>query len=208
MKGSHFACFLVSLLVLSCADNDTTATVDAEWNLTCPDDREVGCGSLASGTCLSEDDEGVVGPGWRSIVGRSGDTACTGDKLIASCQAVERPSGVTEIHIEANIGDAFAFELAGAAVDSGDGSMTESTCRLRILEDGAEYGGLVTGGCGTEAPSMEQPCQLSNIETGGGVVTFGLECASLISATSANGFDLGALGGGPTTMRFSNCAGF
>ena len=79
--------------------------------------------------------------------------------------------------------------------------------QLTITEDGAVYGGEQAGTCGTEEPSMEQPCRLSNITTGGGAVEFDLECESLISAAVA-GFDVGAIGPGPTTIRFENCTGF
>ena len=207
MKVDHFACFLVSMLALSCADNDSTVRVFAEWNLSCPADTDVDCGSLADPqTCLSEDEEGVVAPGWRSIVGSSGETACTGDSIIASCEAIDR-NGFRVVFLEVNVGDDFALELRGATVDSDDGSMEQSACYVTITEDGAVYGGMATGACGTEAPSMEQPCQLSNITTGGGVVEFDLECTSLISSAVA-GFDVGTIGPGPTRIRFENCTGF
>jgi hypothetical protein len=208
MKFSHLACLLGSILVLSCADGDGTVRVVAEWNLSCPADTDVDCGSLADPpTCLREDDEGaVVATGWRSIVGLSGDPACTGDKIFASCEVIEQQNGATLVFLEADAGDDFAFELRGARVDLNDGSMPESACYVTITEDGAMYGGMATGVCGTDEPSMEQPCQLSNITIGGGVVEFDLECVSLISSAVA-GFDVGAIGPGPTTIRFENCTG-
>ena len=186
------------LLALSCAESGGTVLVDVEYNLTCPDDTAVGCGSLASDTCL-----GSVGQ--HAIIGARGETSCTGDPIVASCEAVERPNGLTVIFLEANIGSDFAFELQGATIDSGGNGTEQTACNVTITEDGAAYD---LGGCGTEAPSMEQPCQLSNISTEGGEVVFDLECKSLISRTTTNGFDVGALGGGPTTIRFSNCSGF
>lgn len=207
MKVSRLSCLLVSMLVLSCADTDNTVRVSAEWNLSCPADTDVDCGSFADPpTCLREDEEGVVGPGWRSIVGSSGDSACTGDNIFASCEVVEQQNGATLVFLEADAGDDFAFQLRGARVDLDDGSMPESACYVTITEDGATYGGMVTGVCGTDEPSMQQPCQLSNITVGGGVVEFDLECESLISAAVA-GFDVGAIGPGPTTIRFENCTG-
>ena len=199
MKISRFSCVLGALLLASCADSGTVM-VDAEWNLTCPDGGAFGCGSLAPETCL-----GNVGN--RAIIGARGDMSCTGDPIIVSCEAVHRTDGRTVFFLKANINDRFALELAGASVDAGDGSAEASGCFVRILENQAEYGGLVTGGCGTDAPSLEQPCQLSNISTGGGEVVFDLECRSLRSSTTGNAFDVGALGGGPTTIRFANCIG-
>ena len=208
MKASRFACLLVSMLALSCASSDAPVSVDAEWNLSCPGDTDVDCAPIADPqTCLSEDDEGVVAPGWRSMVGSSGDTACTGDKLVASCEAIDRPDGVRVVFLRVGVGDGFALELRGATVDAGDGSTEQTECYVTITEDGAVYGGEQAGTCGTEEPSMEQPCRLSNIMTGGGAVEFDLECESLISAAVA-GFDVGAIGPGPTAIRFENCAGF
>jgi hypothetical protein len=209
MKVSRLSCLLVSMFLLSCADSDGAVRVVAEWNLSCPADTDVDCGSLADPpTCLREDEEGVVGPGWRSIVGSNGDTACTGDRIFASCEVVEQPNGATLAFLEASVGDDFAFKLRGARVDSDDGSMPESGCFVTITEFGFMYGGgEATGSCGTEEPlPMEQPCQLSNITTGDGVVEFDLECKSLISA-AVSGFDVGAIGPGPTTIRFENCTG-
>ena len=193
---SRFLCALLPLFALSCADSGGPVVVDAQWNLSCPSSG-VGCGSWAQETCIGNG-------GQREIVGEHGQAACDGDQIIARCVAVDQSDGTRKLTLEANIGDKFAFELRGATVDSG-GSVEQTACNVTIIEDEVPYD---VGACGQEPPSVNQPCQLSNIETGGGVVTFGLECASLISATSANGFDLGALGGGPTTMRFSNCAGF
>jgi hypothetical protein len=186
------------LLALSCAESGGTVMVDVEYNLTCPDDTAVGCGSLAPETCL-----GSVGQ--RAIVGARGETSCTGEPIVASCEAVNRPDGLTVVFLEANIGNEFAFELAGATVDDDGQGGGQTVCNVTITEDGAVYD---LGGCGTEEPSMEQPCQLSNVSAEGGEVVFDLECKSLINRASTNGFDVGAVGGGPTTIRFSNCSGF
>ena len=47
---------------------------------------------------------------------------------------------------------------------------------VTITEDGAVYD---LGGCGTEEPSMEQPCQLSNVSAEGGEVVFDPEIGDL-----------------------------
>ena len=208
MKVSRLSCLLMPMLALSCASNDSTVRVVAEWNLSCPADTDVDCGSFADPpTCLREDEDGVVAPGWRSIVGSNGETACTGDPIVASCEAIDRMDGRTVVFLEVNVGDEFALDIRGATVDSDDGSMEDSACFVTVTEDSAIYGGMATGVCGTDEPSMEQPCQLSNITTGGGVVEFDLECESLISSAVA-GFDVGAIGPGPATIRFENCSGF
>jgi hypothetical protein len=186
------------LLTLSCAGDDGTVAVDAQWNLTCPVGSEVGCGSLAEDTCLGD-------VGQRAIVGARGDSACTGDPIIASCQAIDRPNGLRAVFLEAKVGDGFEFLLSGAAVDPADGSIQGSACNVTVVEDGLPYD---VGACGGDPPSMDQPCQLSNIATDGGEVAFDLQCRSLLSSTSGLGFDVGAVGGGPTTIRFSNCTGF
>jgi len=58
------------------------------------------------------------------------------------------------------------------------------------------------GACGEDPPSVDQPCQLLNVETSGNEVAFDLNCASLVSGTTGFAFDVGA------TIRFSNCTGF
>jgi hypothetical protein len=170
--------------------------VDAEWNLTCPAGSAVDCGALVPNTCL-----GVVGQ--RSIVGEHGQLACTGDPIVAVCEVVERIDGMRTVTLEANVGDKFAFELRGATIDA-DGSVEQTACNVTIIEDQVSYD---IGACGQDAPSMEQPCELSDVSVEGNEVSFGLECRSLISSTTAAGFNVGAVGGGPTTIRFDNCLG-
>jgi hypothetical protein len=191
-------CLFALCLSISCAESAEMASVDATWNLTCPIDSAVGCGSLAEDTCLGD-------AGQRTIAGERGSTACDGEPLVASCEAIERSNGTRVIFLEASIGSDFAFELRGATVDAGDGSVEASACTVTIVEDGLPYD---VGSCGTEPPSMEQPCQLSDVSTDGGDVEFDLLCRSLISSTTENGFDVGAVGGGPTTISFRNCDGF
>ena len=190
---SRLLCGVLPLLALSCADSGGSVVVDAQWNLSCPSSG-ADCGSMSPLTCLGAG-------GQREIVGGHRQTACTGDPIIAICEAVERSDG-RFISIVANVGDKFAFEL-GAKIVS-DGSVEESSCNVTIIEDEVPYD---VGTCGDEEPSMAQPCQLSNVSTEGEVV-FDLECRSLFSSVTDTAFDVGAVGGGPTTIRFANCTGF
>ncbi len=201
MKTSLWMCVLLPLLALSCADSGPV-TVDARWNLTCPADSAAGCGSLAKGTCL-----GVAGQ--REIVGAHRQESCTGDPILATCEAVPRSDGTTNISLEVSVLSSnnrvrFGFELSGATIDTVDGTVQETACNVTITEDELAYN---IGGCGIETPSMLQPCQLSNIDVTGSSVTLDLECDSLLSSTSDLGFDVGAVGGGPTTIQFANCRG-
>jgi hypothetical protein len=205
MKYGRILGALALLSATSCAESSNTVTVDAEWNLTCPAGNEVGCGALAPETCLNDSEDGFFSPGWRSILGARGESSCTGEPIVAGCEAVERSSGMRVVFLEASVGGDFAFELTGATVDPGDGSMQQTACNVTVVEDGLPYD---VGACGEDPPSMEQPCQLSNISTEGGEVVFDLECDALLSSVTGNGFDLGAVGGGPTTIRFNNCDGF
>lgn len=196
---------LIAALAVSCAEGDQAVSVESSWNLSCPVDSGVGCGSLAPETCLGAG-------GQRSIVGTLGDPACDGEPIIASCESISRPDGTRVFFLEASVDSNpntllpdFAFELRGAALDADDGSMESSACSVTIIEDGLAYD---VGTCGADPPSMEQPCQLSNITTENGEVAFDLRCRTLISSTSGNAFDVGAVGGGPTRMRFRNCQGF
>jgi hypothetical protein len=196
MKMSRLMCVLVSVLALSCADSGGPVLVDAQWNLTCPADTGVGCGALAPQTCL-----GTVGQ--RAIVGEHRQELC-GYPIVAICEAVQRADGTRIVTLEANIANTFAFELRGATIDA-EGVVEQTACNVAIIEDGLPYD---IGACGTEPPSMQQPCQLSNVSVAGSEVSFEVECDSLLSSTTGQGFDVGAVGGGPATIRFANCVGF
>jgi len=203
MNTSRLAGLLLSVLALSCARDGGPVLVDAQWNLTCPADSEVGCGSLAEETCL-----GIVGQ--RSIFGSHGEPACTGDAILALCESVDRSDGTRNILLEVNVDRGnrsfpkFAFELE-ARINAADDSV--QNCNVTITENEVPYN---VGDCGEESPSMAQPCQLSSISTGNGAVSFAIECKSLLSSVTgtSSGFDVGALGGGPTTVQFANCTGF
>jgi hypothetical protein len=196
MKMSRLMCVLLPVLALSCAESGGPVLVDAEWNLTCPSAGGAGCTTPAE-TCL-----GVVGQ--RAIVGEHRQPACTGDPIIAICEAVQRADGSRIVSLEANIGGKFAFELRGATIDV-SGGVEQTACNVTVIEDQVPYD---IGACGTDPPSMEQPCQLSEVSVEGTDVVFGVECDSLLSSTTGQAFDVGAVGGGPTTIRFANCLGF
>jgi hypothetical protein len=199
---NRLMCALLPLFVLSCAENAGPVRVDARWNLTCPSGSAASCTTPAE-TCLGDG-------GLREIVGQHGEQTCTGDPIIASCEAVERSDGTRLLFLEASVGsgiDEFAFELRGASIDAGGTAQT--ACVVTIIEAGDAYGSIeMLGACGGDPPSVDQPCQLSNISAMGGEVSFDLECATLVSRTTGFAFDVGALGGGPTTMSFTNCSGF
>ena len=187
--------FAAALLV-SCASSEGAVFVDAQYNLTCPADTAVDCGSLAQQTCL-----GAVGQ--RALIGGHGQASCTGDPIIAVCEAVPRSDGSRTVTLEASVDGRFAFELRGATVSNG--TMVEQTaCNVTIIEDQVPYD---VGGCGAEPPSMAQPCQLSNIRIVGSEVAMDVQCESLFSSViGTSAFDVGAVGGGPATIRFVNCA--
>ncbi len=201
MKMSRFMCVLLPLFALSCAESGGPVLVDAEWNLTCPGDSGVGCPGAPVDTCLGDG-------GQRSIVGEHRQPACTGDPIIAICEAVQGADGTRIVTLEANVADDFAFELRATTVETGDGLVEQTDCHVTIIEDHASYGGSLLGRCGEDDISMVQPCRLSGISVQGSELSFELECKSLINATSVLAYDVGAVGGGPTTIRFANCTGF
>jgi hypothetical protein len=188
MHVSRFSWALLMVLSLSCADSGGPVFVDAQWNLTCSSGGD--CGSLAPETCLGASPQ-------RAIVGEHGQTACTEEPILAICEAVDRADGTRFISLEANVGNEFAFELD--AIIAGDGSVEQSSCNVTIVEDELPYD---LGACGSESPSIMQPCQLSNVSAEGNEVTLDLQCAPLLSSTTGFGFDVDA------TIRFANCTGF
>lgn len=192
------------MLVLSCAESEGPVLVDAEWNLSCPSGGQVGCASWAQETCIGNG-------GQRAIVGEHGQPECD-DQIVAICEAVRRADGMRDVTIEANVdrnqgsSPRFAFRLE-VKIDTSDDSV--DLCKLTITEDGSSYGAIdELGACGTEEPSIGQPCQLSNISTEGNEVVFDVECDALVNSTTGLAVDVGAVGGGPTTIRFANCTGF
>jgi hypothetical protein len=204
MNKSRFLCALLPMLALSCADSEGPVLVDAEWNLSCPSGGQLGCASWAQETCIGNG-------GQRAIVGEHGQPEC-GDGIVAICEAVQRADGMRDITIEANVdrnqgsSPRFAFRLE-VKLDTNDDSV--DLCNVTITEDGSSYGAIdPLGACGTEEPSIEQPCQLSNISTEGNEVVFDVECDALVNSTTGLAVDVGAVGGGATTIRFANCTGF
>lgn len=200
MKPSHWLSALLALLGLSCAESGGPVIVDASWNLSCPSSSFAQCASWAEDTCLGD-------LGQRTIAGVHGEMSCTGDPMIATCEIVER-DGLTLINLKASVGD-FALELEGAATEATEGADEQTVCVVTVTEDGAEYGRkLMLGRCGRDAPSVEQPCQVSNVIAERGIVAFDLQCEALLNSASALGFDVTAVGGEPATISFSNCSGF
>jgi hypothetical protein len=189
-------------VLLSCAESGGPVSADAQWNLTCPADGAVGCPGAPAETCLGVG--GLRGP--RAIVGTHGEPACTGDPIIAFCEAVQDADGTRIVTLEANVDDYFAFELHAEISETGEGPVTE--CDVTIIENQTAYGGMVTGRCGREDISMAQPCKLTDVSVQGGNFSLGLECDSLINTTTTLAYDVGAVGGGPTTISFANCVGF
>ncbi len=205
----RYVCVSGAALLASCAASDGTVSVDAEYNLTCPAGTGVECGALGN-TCL-----GPVGQ--RSLIGADGDESCScadGDEsciaapLDVTCRAV-RSGPRTLIELGASVVENGALgEIYGIELDVIlDGDSMER-CNVTIMEDGAafEFGGCVLA---PEPTTVERPCQLSNLATGGGEVAFDLECEpNPILNLAAFGFNVSAIGSGPATIRFSNCSGF
>jgi hypothetical protein len=194
-------CALLPLLLFSCAESEGPVLVDAEWNLTCPADSGVDCPGTPADTCLGDG-------GLRAIAGEHRQPACNGDPIIAICEAVQRADGTRLVTLEANVADDFALELHAATVETGDGLVEQTECYVTIIEDQTSYGGSTLGRCGEDDISMDQPCKLSSVSVQGSDVSFGLECKSLINATSVLAYDVGTVGVGPTTITFANCVGF
>ena len=190
---SLLMCVLLPALLLSCAESGGPVYVDAEWNLTCPADA-ASCPGAPAKTCLGTG-------GQRAIVGEHRQPACNDDPIVAICEAVQHADGTRTVLLRADVGGQFAFELSGATIDAGDGIVEQTGCTVTITEDGLRS---ANGFCGTEPPSMEQPCQLTNVLVEGTDVSFDVECDSL----SSLGYGVGAVGGGPTTIRFANCIDF
>ena len=196
MKTSRFTWFLPLALALSCAQNGGAVLVDAQWNLSCPAESAVECGSWATNSCIGAGSQ-------RAIVGEHGQAEC-GDRIIAICESVARTGGTEDITLEANVdrgggsSPRFAFELS-VKIDSSDDSV--EFCNVTIIEDDVPYD---IGDCGQEMPTLQQPCQLTDIDTGGNEVSFNLQCRSLFSSVTGLALDVDSA----APIRFANCTGF
>ena len=189
---------MLPLLGVACADEGPVAT-DVFHNLTCPA-SPASCGSRAENTCLGTG-------GLREILAVHGEVSCDGETpVVAICEGTRRSDGGLIVTLVASVGDRFAFELRGATVDA-DGSMVSGACEITIIEDRLSYGGN-SGACGAEPPSMNQPCQISNVVLGGADISFDFECEALLSVVTESGFDVAGPNGGPATVRFARCTGF
>lgn len=201
MKNGRLMCVLLPVLLLSCAESGGPVLVDAEWNLTCPTNSAVDCPGSPADTCLGDG-------GQRAIVGEHRQPVCDGDSIRAICEAVQSADGTRIVTLEANVADEFALKLHAETVETGDGLVEQTDCHITVVEDQTSYGGSLLGRCGEDDISMDQPCKISDISVAGSDVSFGLECDSLINGLSEFAYDVGALGGGPTTITFANCVGF
>lgn len=75
-----------------------------------------------------------------------------------SCEIQARSGGMNEFFFEAYQGSTFGIEMSNVGYSGTGGSVTGSTCQVRVLEDGNNW----VGACGAGAPSPTQPCQISN----------------------------------------------
>ncbi len=128
--------------------------------------------------------------------------------MVGICEATRRSDGGFILTLEASVGDRFAFELRGATLDS-NGTLVSGGCELTIIEDQLSYGANI-GRCGAEPPSMEQPCEISNLDLNDGSadISFDFECQALRSAVTGSAFDVAGPSGAPATVRFARCTGF
>lgn len=197
-KRGRLACLLSLGLLLSCAQDDSAVFADVQWRLSCPAGGDLGCGSWATDSCIGEGTQ-------RAIVGAHGQAECD-DQIIAICESVTRTGGTEDdITIEVNVdrgggsSPRFALELS-AKIDRADDSV--EFCNVTVIEDDVPYD---IGECGEDPPAMpQQPCQLTDISTGGNEVSFNLSCKSLISSVTGSALDVDST----SPIRFSNCTGF
>ena len=200
--------FLSSLLIVSCSDSEEPVLANVEWALSCPQPPNPArpCGSLGD-TCLS-----VGGGGDRQIFQFNGADACPDDdanpgRVVATCVGVEREDTVFSLNVEASVADLYGFEVRGLLVNVATNAVIPSDgCNVTIIEDGQIYD---QGACGIEAPSEDQPCQISQlfVDQRGEEISMLVACSPIISSVGTE-FDVGGPEGGPASVVFENCDGF
>lgn len=196
-------------LMASCGSSGSGRVfADAIWQARCPSTL-MGCASDGD----PHDVFGFDGDEFESV-----DGVTTG-LLTARCDLVELPddSGNATLSFRAQVGgaNAYSVEVQNAVVNLETGGMLlGSGCFLRLLDDSVTY----QGGCGANAPSEAQPCQLGpvtvdpNGEDGRELRTTIL-CEALPSPSGPTVFqrDLeqgrDVSRGTPAPIRFINCGG-
>jgi hypothetical protein len=197
---------MLPLLGISCAGEGPVAA-EALYDLSCPP---------PPATCTQPQSTCLGNGGNREILGVNGEAVCDDQStILAICEAIPRSNGGFVLTLIASVlgqdedgvpSVDFGFELRGAVVGADD---SMSGCEVTIVEDGLAYGSNL-GTCGREPPSMDQPCQISNVILGdadGADISFELKCDTLLSSTG-HAFDVGGGTDGRATIRFARCTGF
>lgn len=128
--------------VLGCGDG-TTGTVfgDVQWQVQCPRDL-AGCSRNGADNDVFDFD------------GNNG--------VRAECALTDLDDGNRALSFTV-AKPGVSLSVQSAIVSPAGGVIVSPACRLTVTDDSVTYGGRMQGGCGTNAPSDAQPCQLGPI---------------------------------------------
>lgn len=191
--------FMMSLCVAGCGDPnpgllyaDFRYATRCEETLGCPGAVEHDiCGYNLSDPCY----EGMPSP-------------------TLSCSVTEMEGATRTINFSAQQGGGFSIRVEGLVVPFNGGSGGGAGCRVSVVEGNNRY----EGRCGGAEPSMEQPCQITNVafrdDLGNPTITGEIFCQYLPNEASRSlRIEVTNIGMGPgpastpATFRFANCSG-
>ncbi len=205
MRQSITILSFLCLISASCSDAPGQVVTLAEWRVDCPGDGF---------NCTPEL------PADKTIFQFNGQPGVSGETVRARCEATEDASGdFLEVVLEASEGDNTGFLIRNLRLGTqGGGFVASPGCEVTVTQEGFEY----IGDCGGDAPSAEQPCELSDIDVseevdddfgknvGGPQVSVSVRCTELPSRQNAQ-VRRDVLGKGATPkalLRFAQCDGF
>lgn len=188
---------LSCLVLLSCSGPPGQVLAEVEWRVRCPGDEF---------NCTPEL------PADQTIFQYNGQAGLSGETVQAQCEATEDSTGTfLDVLLEAAEGEDTGFMLRNLRLSPTSGGFLPSpACEVTVTQLGFEY----VGTCGVEAPSSEQPCELSDIAVDeraadGPQVSLSVQCIELPSRQNAS-VRRDIIGQGSMTkasLRFADCDG-
>lgn len=187
---------LMLLMVVGCSDPPPEVLTDSIWQVECP-----------FGTaCQPFPDSHEEIHQFNGAPGESGEI------VNARCSSTrDQSAGFSNLLLEVSEGDETGFIVRNLRLDTASGQVIESpACEVSVTDMSFEY----EGACGVEAPSTEQPCQITSVDVEGTQVTARVKCEDLASRQNASvirdvlGYDKQTQSSTDTArLLFQNCTG-
>lgn len=184
--------------LVGCGEGEVEVFADLQWSTRCEE----------SGGCPGEQQRDICG----FNMGEVCEAIAGAPSPSISCSVSETEETRTISFVTAGVG--YSLGITGLVVPYGGGVGSGANCSV-VVRDGAN---MYRGRCGSSAPSMEQPCQISTVQfmddMGNPTLVGGVLCRGLANETSQNlTIELSGPGSGamaemtPAQFRLANCDG-